>query len=111
MQVRDIARRVGKIAVECKVPELDVDEYVGGFAGEFMEVAYAWARGSKFSEICKLTDSFEGSIIRSMRRLEEFMSQMAKACGAIGEVDLQKSFTEDCTRLRRDIIFAPSLYL
>lgn len=35
-----------------------------------MDVVHAWCTGAKFSEICKMTDVFEGSIIRAMRRLE-----------------------------------------
>jgi ATP-dependent RNA helicase DOB1 len=29
-----------------------------------MDVIHAWSKGSKFVEICAMTDMFEGSIIR-----------------------------------------------
>ena len=35
-----------------------------------MDVVYAWSQGARFVDICELTDEFEGSIIRAMRRLE-----------------------------------------
>jgi hypothetical protein len=59
-----------------------------------MVVAHAWAAGSKFSDLCKLTDVFEGSIIRCMRRLEEMLRQMCSAAKAIGNTELETKFAE-----------------
>ena len=33
-------------------------------------------KGATFSEICDMTDIFEGSIIRAARRLDEFLNQV-----------------------------------
>ncbi len=76
-----------------------------------MVVAHAWAAGSKFSDLCKMSDIFEGSIIRCMRRLEEMLRQMCAAAKAIGNSELENKFAEGITRIKRDIIFAASLYL
>ena len=49
-----------------------------------MDVVHAWCKGGSFSAIVELTDVYEGSIIRAMRRLEELLRDMchaAKACG------------------------------
>jgi hypothetical protein len=59
-----------------------------------MDVAYAWAKGAKFSAICKMTDVFEGSIIRCMRRQEELMRQLCIAARAIGNTELENKFAE-----------------
>lgn len=53
---------------------------------------------------------FSGSIIRAMRRLEELMRQMIQAAKAIG-IDLENKFAEGIKLLKRDIVFAASLYL
>ena len=53
---------------ECKLP-VDVDEYVDVLKPTMLEIVYEWASGSKFSDICKLTTIFEGTIIRCIRRL------------------------------------------
>ena len=37
------------------------------------------AQGSNFATICEMTDIFEGSIVRFMRRLDELMGQLIKA--------------------------------
>lgn len=37
-------------------------------------------QGSSFATISEMTDVFEGSIVRFMRRLDELLSQLVKAC-------------------------------
>ena len=39
-----------------------------------------------------MTDVFEGSIIRCIRRLEEVLRQMCQAAKAIGNTDLENKF-------------------
>ena len=67
-KLKETARHVASILNECKLP-VDVEEYVGSFKSTMMEIVYEWAGGSKFSDICKLTTIFEGTIIRCIRRL------------------------------------------
>lgn len=76
-----------------------------------MNVAYSWSQGQKFSDICKLTDVFEGSIIRCIRRLEELLRQLCNAAKVLGNTELENKFAEGITSIKRDIIFAASLYL
>jgi ATP-dependent RNA helicase DOB1 len=76
-----------------------------------MPVVYAWSLGAKFSQICKLTEVFEGSIIRSMRRLEELLRQLITASQNIGNTELEEKFEKCCVAIKRDIVFANSLYL
>lgn len=91
--------------------ELDVEEYVNHFRPDIMEVVYAWSKGAKFVEVMKLAKVFEGSLIRALRRLEEVLQQLLLAARAIGELDLEAKFEEVSTRIKRDIVFAASLYL
>lgn len=67
--------------------------------------------GAKFADICKLTDTFEGSIIRVLRRLEELLRQLAAAALAIGNAELKALFEDGARRIRRGVVFAASLYL
>ncbi len=110
----------------------DPEEYVTSFKPDMMEVLYAWSKGAKFREICKMTDHFEvrymlhcfhpvlkvlsllifkGSIIRVIRRLEELLRQLASAAHSIGNNDLKDKFNEGSKSIKRDIVFAASLYL
>lgn len=54
---------------------------------------------------------FEGSFVRAVRRLEELLRQLREALLTIGEVDLAGKFEAAGTRVKRDIVFAASLYL
>eukprot|EP00121_Abeoforma_whisleri_P004566 Awhi_evm1s4126 len=57
-----------------------------------------------------MTNIFEGSIIRCMRREEELLRQMSNAAKAIGNTELENKFAEGNTKIKRDIVFAASLY-
>ncbi|KAG1054751.1 hypothetical protein G6F43_003251 [Rhizopus delemar] len=108
--MQETARRIAKVATECKMP-LDEEEYVAKFKPELMDVVFAWCQGAKFSQICKMTTVYEGSLIRVFRRLEELLRQMCAAAKSIGNTELENKFSEGINRIHRDIIFAASLYL
>ncbi|KAJ3052914.1 Exosome RNA helicase MTR4, partial [Rhizophlyctis rosea] len=105
-----VARRIAQVSKDCKLP-LDEEEYIQSFRHELMDVTYAWCKGAKFSDIVKMTDAFEGSIIRSMRRLEELLRQLVNAAKIMGNGELENKFAEGITKIKRDIVFAASLYL
>ncbi|KAH9728398.1 DExH-box ATP-dependent RNA helicase DExH10 [Citrus sinensis] len=101
----------GQIQNECKL-EVNVDEYVESTVRPFlMDVIYCWSKGATFAEVIQMTDIFEGSIIRSARRLDEFLNQLRAAAQAVGEVNLEKKFAAASESLRRGIMFSNSLYL
>ncbi|XP_015775447.1 PREDICTED: superkiller viralicidic activity 2-like 2 [Acropora digitifera] len=109
-QMQESARRIGKVSEEAKL-NINVETYVERFKPNIMDVVFAWANGASFAQICKMTDAFEGSIIRAMRRLEELLRQMCQAAKAIGNTELENKFAEGIIKIKRDIIFAASLYL
>ncbi|XP_020281762.1 superkiller viralicidic activity 2-like 2 [Pseudomyrmex gracilis] len=109
-QMQDLARRIAKVSTEANL-ELDEDAYVDRFKPYLMDVIYAWSKGATFLQICKMTDIFEGSIIRCMRRLEEVLRQLCQAAKGIGNADLEIKFSEAIKLIKRDIVFAASLYL
>uniref|UniRef100_T1IR20 Exosome RNA helicase MTR4 n=1 Tax=Strigamia maritima TaxID=126957 RepID=T1IR20_STRMM len=109
-QMQEIARYIAKVSIESRL-ELNEDEYVNSFKPHVMDLVFAWSNNAPFSEICKMTDIFEGSIIRCIRRLEELLRQMCQAAKAIGNVHLENKFAEGIRLIKRDIVFAASLYL
>lgn len=108
--VQEAARRVAKTSIECRM-EINEEEYVDGFRPTMMEVVVAWFRGMKFSELIKLTTIFEGAIVRSMRRLEELLRQLQEATKAIGDETMAAKIEHAREKIKRDVIFANSLYL
>jgi len=67
--------------------------------------------GPETDKDSKMTDVYEGSLIRLFRRLEELLRQMAQAAKVMGSEDLEKKFEESLLKVRRDIVAAQSLYL
>ncbi|KAL0083768.1 rRNA-processing arch domain-containing protein [Phycomyces blakesleeanus] len=108
--MQETARRIAKVSKECKMA-VDEDEYVAKFKPQLMDVVFAWCQGAKFFQICKMTEVYEGSLIRIFRRLEELLRQMYAAAKSIGNTELENKFSEGISRIHRDIIFAASLYL
>ena len=76
-----------------------------------MEAVYAWCKGVKFVQVQELTGTFEGTTIRTLRRLEELVRQISVAAKAIGNVELQEKFEKASDLIKRDIVFCSSLYL
>ena len=82
-------------------------------APSLVQVTYLWAKGAKFVELVGKTTAYEGDIVRMMRRLEELLRQLAGAArsAAIGSVELHDKFMKGIELIKRDIVFASSLYL
>lgn len=108
--LQEAARRIATVMNDAQLT-IDVDDYVARFQPQLMEVVYAWCKGAKFSEVCKMTEVFEGTIIRCLRRLEELLRQFAQAAKSVGNDLLEQKFTAGITMLKRDVVFAASLYL
>ncbi|KAE8812378.1 Superkiller viralicidic activity 2-like 2 [Hordeum vulgare] len=111
MQLSEAARKIAEVQRECKL-DVNVEEYVESTCKPYlMDVIYCWSKGATFGEVIEMTDIFEGSIIRLVRRLDEFLNQLKAAAEAVGEVNLEKKFGAASESLRRGIMFANSLYL
>jgi len=110
--MQEYARRIAKVSQESKLPLVE-DEYVQSFKVELMDAVVQWCRGASFTEICKLTDQFEGSVIRVFRRLQELIRQMGAAAEVIGNNELVEKFKQALEMLERknSVIFCSSLYL
>ncbi|ETW75423.1 hypothetical protein HETIRDRAFT_67679 [Heterobasidion irregulare TC 32-1] len=110
--MQEIARRIAKVSKESKLPVVE-EEYVSSFKVELMDAVVQWCRGASFADICKMTDQFEGSLIRVFRRLQELIRQMTQAAKVIGNSELQQKFEKASEMLERpnSVIFCSSLYL
>ena len=73
-----------------------------------MEAVYSWAKGSKFYQIMEMTQVFEGSLIRAIRRLEEVLQQLILASKSIGETELEAKL-EAVSKIKRHIVFTAFL--
>jgi len=57
------------------------------------------------------TQTLKGTFIRAVRRLAELLSQLVTAAKVIGNKSLEKKFALGIEKIKRDIVFAASLYL
>ncbi|KAJ3044020.1 hypothetical protein HDV00_003549 [Rhizophlyctis rosea] len=107
--IKDIAIRVAETQYECG---LDVrrEDALGGLKFGLVEVVYEWARGLPFKHITDLTDVLEGSIVRCIVRLDETCREVRGAARTIGDASLYRKMEEASELIKRDIVFAASLY-
>ncbi|XP_071154128.1 superkiller complex protein 2-like [Mytilus edulis] len=85
-------------------------DYEEEFKFNLMEVVFEWARGLPFSEITNLTDVQEGIIVRCIQRLNETLRDVRNAARIIGDPVLYQKMEEASSMVKRDIVFAASLY-
>jgi ATP-dependent RNA helicase DOB1 len=58
-----------------------------------------------------MTNCYEGSLIRLLRRLEELLRQMAEGAKVMGSEELRLKFDDSLNKIKRDIVSFNSLYL
>jgi antiviral helicase SKI2 len=68
-------------------------------------------QGTPFADICELTDVPEGSIVRTIVRLDETCRELRNAARIMGDSTLLKKMEDASNAIKRDIVFAASLYV
>ena len=105
------ALRLGEVQAGEQLP-LTPDEYAGGALNfGLMEVVYEWAQGTPFASICELTNVPEGTIVRTIVRLDETCREVGNAARIMGDASLIQKMEKASTAIKRDIVFAASLYV
>ncbi|VDL70613.1 unnamed protein product [Nippostrongylus brasiliensis] len=77
---------------------------------DLMQVVYHWASGMPFSEIMTMTDAQEGLIVRCIQRLGEVCKDIRNAARIVGDPALHEKMEQVSAAIKRDIVFAASLY-
>lgn len=108
-RVRAVAKRIGEVQVACGLNQT-VEEFVGQLNFGLVEVVYEWARGMPFAELAGLSGTPEGLVVRCIQRLAEMCRSLRGAARLVGEPVLGAKMETAATLLRRDIVFAASLY-
>lgn len=95
------------------------DEKAGNSSNDFasrprfglVEVVYEWARGMSFRSITDLTDVLEGTIVRTITRLDETCREVKNAARIIGDPELYQKMQTAQELIKRDITAVASLYM
>ncbi|XP_078422703.1 superkiller complex protein 2 isoform X2 [Cetorhinus maximus] len=108
-RIRGVAERIATLQRECSLRE-SIEDFVDQFKFGLVEVVYEWARGLPFAEITRLTDVQEGIIVRCIQRLNETCRDVRNAARIIGDPTLNAKMEQASNLIKRDIVFAASLY-
>ena len=109
-QVVATANRVADMALAAGVP-IDKMQYLDQFLSSNIKVVEQWASGVSFATLMnEHPNLYEGSIIRTLRRLDELIKQVATATKKIGNEILAKNIEEASKLINRGIVQTKSLY-
>ncbi|MGH0179196.1 UNVERIFIED_CONTAM: hypothetical protein FKN15_001176 [Acipenser sinensis] len=108
-RIVSVAERIATLQRDCGMNE-SVEDFVAQFKFGLLEVVYCWARGLPFSEIAQLTDVQEGIVVRCIQRLDETCRDVRNAARIIGDPVLYAKMEQASMMIKRDIVFAASLY-
>ncbi|KAI5287666.1 hypothetical protein KEM52_001476, partial [Ascosphaera acerosa] len=89
----------------------DANDFVSTPRFSLVEVVYEWARGMSFARITELTDVMEGTIVRTITRLDETCREVKSAARLVGDPSLYQKMQAAQDMIKRDVIFAASLYM
>lgn len=107
----DTAIRLGELQAAFNLP-VSPEEYAKeNLKFGLVEVVYEWAKGTEFADICELTDVPEGLIVRTIVRLDETCREFRNAAAIMGNSALYKKMEAASNAIKRDIVFAASLYI
>lgn len=74
-KLQEAARRVCQVQNDNKI-FVEEESYLAGFKPNLIPATMAWCSGKPFPEVSRLTDMFEGSVIRNFRRLDELLNML-----------------------------------
>lgn len=110
-QMELIADSLDVIQLEQQVVIDRKNAYENSLNFGLVEVVYEWSRGMPFKSICELTDIAEGSIVRCITRLQELCRKVRNAARIIGDPILYRKMEIASETIKRDVVFAASLYI
>ncbi|KAI9295005.1 antiviral helicase [Neoconidiobolus thromboides FSU 785] len=101
--------KVADAMIHCHL-NIDMEEYIKSVNFGLVHVVYEWARGMSFNHITTITDVAEGSIVRTITRLDDTCRDVRNAARLIGDNELYAKMEAARLLIKRDIVFATSLY-
>ncbi|XP_051499779.1 SKI2 subunit of superkiller complex protein [Apus apus] len=105
-QLLALAQRLAQLQQKFGIPESPEEP----LDCSLVPVVYEWARGMPFADIVLLAGVQEGSLVRAIQRLEEMLRELRGAARLLGEPALAAKLESASSSIRRDIVFAASLY-
>jgi len=110
--IKQTNERLKRLAAEFALePTVGMDER-DDLSTELVAAVLAWASGASFEQCWLLSPStYEGTLVRHLKALDEMLLQLADAASALGNQPLRERFLDGRAAVHRGIAFANSLYL
>lgn len=110
IKVQETEKDIRNAELSLNIGNQEDDSSVDELNFGLMEVVYEWAMGKPFAEIMDMTDVQEGIIVRCIQRLNDTLRDVKDAATMIGDTVLCQKMEEAANAIKRDIVFAASLY-
>jgi antiviral helicase SKI2 len=110
-KLRRVSLALGTVQAECGLPVSPTEYQSMTVNPGLLLPTLFWARGAPFKDICEWTPVQEGSIVRTIVRLSELLREAADVARVIGDSRLLQQVDSATRSIKRDIIFAASLYV
>ena len=88
----------------------EINEVEGRLNYQFPVIAYEWADQKEFVDVCKITEVEAGIMVTGLRSLGKLFLEIQEASKVIGSKELEEKAKTIEGKLKRDILFLPSLY-
>jgi len=86
-KVENICHKILELELKYSITIEDEENYLSEKINfTLVKVVYEWACQKDFAEICRLTDVQEGSIVRTILRLEILLRNLKASCKAMGNI-------------------------
>lgn len=108
-KIIEVATRIGEAQKQCGIRQ-PVEDFVSELKFGLTLVVYEWAKKTSFQSITNLTAVQEGVIVRTIQRLHETCRDIRNAARVIGDPGLLQKMEKCSELIKRDIVFAASLY-
>ena len=111
-RIEELYSKMMEVSEKYQVPMTQEEaEFLEKKRFALLNVVYEWARGLSFKEIMEMSVEAEGTIVRVISRLDEVCREVRNAAVIIGNSVLHQKMTQAQELIKRDIVFAASLYL
>jgi antiviral helicase SKI2 len=110
-KLRRVALALGQLQAEAGLPVVPTEYAQAKLNFGLLLPTYAWACGVSFVQVTALTECPEGTIVRTISRLDETCREVRNAARILGDPLLFRTAETASQCIKRDVIFAQSLWL
>ncbi|PVU94798.1 hypothetical protein BB559_002930 [Furculomyces boomerangus] len=109
--IKGLVSTIVALQNEFHIPSNEEDYIKEFFNFNLAHLVYKWAQGTSFHLLSELAgDIQEGLIVRTILRLNENILEVTNAARILGNYELCEKLKKASTLIKRDIVFAASLY-